>query len=375
MLSHWGPGSGHVNGHTIDRSVRAVKRLLINLVVCAAIIMTGVVFTVGVVLARRVPYAPEMRVERSVAVSIRILEGGDISDLFTLTGNLEPWKEVLLSAETSGLIEWQGVEAGDLVAAGEELLRIDRTSTELRLDRARAQYNLSLYELERIIKLHMLGINSPQEMERARADRDVTHANMRALEVDLSNCTVRASFDGVVERVYQERDEYVSVGTPLLNLIQVHKLKMVVGVADKDIPHIAAGDVVQVRVDAYKDKVYTGRVHRLAVRAEESTHTFETEIEVDNFDNELKAGMIGSAVLVRNTYPGAISVPIFSVMAEGAERYVFVEHDGHALKRPVSISFYQGNVAVIGDGLAAGDRLIVAGHRNLRDGSAVTDRE
>ena len=89
-----------------------MKRLLINLVACAAVVVTGVAVTVGVVMARRVPHAPETRVERSVAVSIRILEGGDISDLFTLTGNLEPWKEVLLSAETSGRIEWQGVEAG-----------------------------------------------------------------------------------------------------------------------------------------------------------------------------------------------------------------------------------------------------------------------
>lgn len=352
-----------------------MKPFTSNLTLCVAIVVTGTLATAAAMFVRKPPPVPASQARNVTNVTVQRIVPTTVSDFFTVTGSLEPWKEVLLSAETSGKIEWQGVDDGDHVDAGQELLKINRVSTEIRLKQARAQYELSLMELKRIEELERGGFSSPQKMDQARLDRDIAVADLQTKEIEYQSSVVAAPFAGVVDSVQKDQDEFVSVGTPLLSLIQVDKVRMVVGIADQDIPHFAVGDAVTVYVDAYKDEAFEGRIHRLAGRAQMATHTFDTEIELDNADGKLKPGMIARAVLVRNSYPDSITIPIFSIIRDQRESYVFVEEDGVAKIRPVAVGFYQGNFAQITGGLAAGDRLIVAGHRNLRDNNPVKMRE
>ena len=352
-----------------------MKRSIPNLAVCIGIILAGTATTSAVVMARRAPEKVEVESRKITNVTVQVLREKIVQDSFTVTGSLEPWKEVLLSAETSGKIECQEVEAGDRVEAGQELLKIDRASAEIRLKQARARYNLSLLELERMQQLQKGGLGTSQRMDQVQLDRDLAHADMQAREVEFRSSVVIAPFDGVVDDIYKEQEEFVSVGTPLLRLIQVHKVKMLVGIADQDILYFSVGDPVNVRVDAYKDRVFSGKIERIAGRADMSTHTFETEIELDNPERELKPGMIARATLVRTNYPNSITVPIFSIIREKNTSYVFVEEEGTAQMRSVTVGFYQGNFAQIMEGLEVGEHLIVAGHRNLRHNGLVRVRE
>ncbi|MCH7910015.1 MAG: hypothetical protein IIB38_10405 [Candidatus Hydrogenedentes bacterium] len=78
---------------------------------------------------------------------------------------------------------------------------------------------------------------------------------------------------------------------------------------------------------------------------------------------------------MRKNYPNSITVPIFSIIREQNTCYVFVEEEGTAQMRSVTVGFYQGNFAQIASGLEAGEHLIVAGHRNLRHNGLVSVRE
>lgn len=352
-----------------------MKWMISNLAACLGIVLIGAITTSAVVMARRVPEKVEVKSRKITNVTVHVLRGKVVQDSFTVTGSLEPWEDVLLSAETSGKIEWQGVEEGERVEKGQELLKINRVSTEIRLNQARARYNLSLLELERMQRLQKGGLSTSQRMDQVQLDRDLTHADMRAKEIEFKLSVLIAPFDGVVDEIHKEQEEFVGVGTPLLRLIQVHKVKMIVGIADQDILYFSVGDPVDVRVDAYKDRVFTGKIDRIAGRAEMSTHTFETEIELDNPEGELKPGMIARATLVRTDYPNSITVPIFSIIREQNTSYVFVEEEGTAQMRSVTVGFYQGNFAQIMEGLEVGEHLIVAGHRNLRHNGLVRVHE
>ena len=150
-----------------------MKRTVSNLAACLGIVLVGTVVTSAVVMARRAPEKVEVESRKITNVTVQVLREKIVRDSFTVTGSLEPWKEVLLSAETSGKIEWQGVDEGDRVERGQELLKIDRVSTEIRLNQARARYELSLLELERMQKLQQGGLSTSQRMDQVRLDRDL----------------------------------------------------------------------------------------------------------------------------------------------------------------------------------------------------------
>ncbi|PCJ65443.1 MAG: hypothetical protein COA73_02485 [Candidatus Hydrogenedentota bacterium] len=348
-----------------------MSKIVINIVVCILIVVICGAVTVGIVMIRRSPVVEQSRIEKVTNIEILKLSETTIHDSFTVTGSLDPWKDVLLSSEAKGKIEWLGAEEGDKVNVGSELLKVDRSSAEIRYKQAQIEFAMASLELERVQKLLEKGIGSTQSLDKTKVERDMAQSDLNTKKMELDYTTVVAPFSGFIDKIEKDKDEFVNVGTPLITLIQINKLKMMVGIADQDIPFFSIGDPVTIVVDAYKDQKFSGTIYRIGQRADSTTHTFQTEIELDNWTGILKPGMIARAVLIRQSYPESIAIPIFSILTDGIKKFVFIERDGKAIKTPISVLLHQGNLAVIEEGLECNDRLIVAGHRNLRDQNLV----
>jgi len=355
---------------------KSVKRIVLNLLVIGGIIVAGVaVAIVGMTLRSRPSDAGIVSEKRPVNVKVQVLEAATFEDELTLMGTVEPWEDITLSAQALGEIEWQGVEEGQFVHAGQELLRIDIGPTLVSLAQARAQYKLAARELERIDQMRDEGISSPQSRDRGLLDFEVAWTNMRALEIKLKDGVVRAKFPGIVDMLYHEEGEYVHLGTDLVRVVRVDKVKLIIGLPERDVAHFSKGDPVTVRLDAFPDETFSGSIHRIAATAEKSTHTFATEIELDNRDGNLKPGMIAEARFVRESFPDSIMISLFSLISTDTERYTFVDDDGEARRRDLEVGFLKGTKVFVRSGLQHGDRLIVVGHRDLRDGDRIDVRE
>ena len=352
-----------------------VIRIFITVVLCSATIGAGVVIAVvggSIRSASKSVQADDQRdVERAPNVQIRELEYATIEDRITLTGGLEPWETRMVSAEVGGRMEWHGVEEGDYVTEGMPLFRVDTEAIRRRLDQQQAEYRLAAQERERLEELVAAGISSRQELDRTRAEYDVRRAAVRSTELDLDKSVVKAPFDGVVDRVERKTGEFVDVGAPLARLVQVDRVKVTVGVPERDVVHFSPGDTVSVRIDAFGGETFEAGLHRIATTADPDTRTFRTELVIENPDNRLRPGMIARANMVRETHPGSILVPIFSVISLEDRRYVFVVEDGRAILRDVKAGVVQGDHVQITEGLEPGDQLIVVGQRDLRPGEPV----
>lgn len=353
-----------------------MKKIFLNILVVLVIVVGGaVVALVGMRLRSRPSDAEIIKERKPTNVAVEVLGTTTVEDVFSLMGSLEPWADVTLSAKTMGEIEWLGIEEGQFVRAGQELLRIDTSTLRVNLEQARARKKLAVQELERIEKMRADGISSPQDMDRALADHEVAVTNLRATEIQLADSVVVAKFDGLVDALHQEEGEYVSPGMPLVRLVQVDRVKLIIGIPERDVVRFAIDDLVAVTLDAFPGETFEGKIFLIATTAEKSTHTFVTEIVLDNPAGILKPGMIAQARLVRQSFPDSIMVPMFSVITTDAGRHAFVEEDGVARIRQVKIGFIHEASVHITKGLGPGDRLIVVGHRDLVDGDAVQVRE
>lgn len=348
-------------------------RVVVSVLVCAAILAVGAAAIGGALLlrAKSSEAAKVPRNEKIPNVSVQALEALMLEDRLALTGTLEPWEDVVVSAETIGQIGWQGVEEGQQVKAGDVLLRIDTRTLEAQLAQARAEHKLALQEFARCEQLTQRGAVAAQALDNVVASRDVAAANVRLLEVQLAKSVVHAPFAGIVDRLLMEKGEFVDTGTALARLVQVHKVKVCVGIPERDIRHFASDDMVRVVFDALPGQEFEGRIHRIATTADMITHTFEAQIELDNPEGHLKPGMMARTSLVRSEHPDSIVIPIFASVLLDEDRYVYVVEDGKACLRKIQVGIVQGSSVQVTSGLSKGELLVVTGQYDARDGEPV----
>ena len=90
-----------------------------------------------------------------------------------------------------------------------------------------------------------------------------------------------------------------------------------------------------------------------------------------NPDGHILPGMFARVELVKRVFEGALAIPLYAVITQGEERFVYVDKDGRAEKRQVDLGVLAGWQVQVKAGLEAGERVIVVGHRMLDDGQAV----
>jgi membrane fusion protein (multidrug efflux system) len=348
-----------------------MRRTLTSVAVSAAVVLIGVFVMLGAMRSSQGSPEPAVADAKLTNVRVQVLAPTVLEDSLSLTGSVVAWEEVMLSAEISGRIESQGVEDGDRVEAGQTLIQIDTESLKARHEQAQAQLKLAEQELGRVDSLSRNGVSSPQELDRVQANRDVAASDLKVSEIALAKSIVQSPIPGIADTTFHEVGEFVDVGAPLVRVVQVDRVKVVVGIPEKELPLFHVGDAVDVIVDALPAQSFTGVVYRIATTAEASTRTFATEIEVANSEVVLRPGMIARVKLVRARYPDAIAIPIYTVISLDDRRIVFVEVEGKAVARPIEVGFYQDNMVHVTGGLQAGDRVIVVGQRDLRDGQAI----
>jgi membrane fusion protein (multidrug efflux system) len=351
-----------------------MRRTLINLAVCLAILAGGAV----IVALASTPgddsgseTVEATAAEEASNIEILVLESQTVEDLLLLTGRLEPWEDITVAAEATGPIEMQGVEEEQRVAAGDVLFKVDTQSVQARVDEARARFQLAEQELQRARDLRDRGVSSPQALDQALAERNMARAALTSADVALDKSVVTAPFDGVVTDLFREQGEFVDVGTDLCRLMRTDEMRVLVPIPERDIGNFGLGSEVSVTIDAIPGKELTGTIFKLDTAADQVTRTFTAEVKFENPDDALKPGMTVRAALVRDTYENAVTVPLFAVIALENQRFVFVEEDGTAVFRPIEVGRIHGDRVHVTEGLSPGEHLIIKGQRELRDGAAV----
>ena len=193
----------------------------------------------------------------------------------------------------------------------------------------------------------------------------------RAAE-DVANATLRAPIRGTV----LSRD--VEIGSPvssILNLGANATLVMTLGDIDQvfvrgkvdeaDIGHVRLGQPARIRVEAFKDKVFDGKVTQISPMGVEKDNVtnFEVRVSIDNPGKALKANMTANAEIILEEHPNALIVPEAAVTYD-AQKNAFVEIAAPDAKNgrkkvAVKIGVSNGTKIQILDGLKQGDKVVL----------------
>jgi len=312
--------------------------------------------------------------EKVVSVTTEQVILRDLTEIFTLPANLEAWEDLTLAAELAGAIYKVNFKEGDQVKAGQVLLEIDPDTTRSLLMKDKNDVTLVEHKLHRYQLLIADGLVSQQELDDLKNRLAAVKSTLKTTKLQLAKSFPQAPVGGIIDRIYVDRGEYVDPGKPLLQLVQIDKLKVIADVPEKDVQFLHVGDQVEIvpaSINVVPADPIFGVIDHIALTANATTRTYRTKIIIDNCSAKLRPGMIVRAQFVRQHLQQVISVPLFAVIDGGGEKYVYLNDHGQAKKTNVVTGSSIGQRIVIKEGLKQNQELIIAGQQLLVDGSRV----
>jgi membrane fusion protein (multidrug efflux system) len=319
----------------------------------------------------KVTAQPQASQTPQVKVSVLEVQPTSMKDVLLLPGETQAWEDVRVSSDMDGVVEWIGPKEGQPVRKGELLARIDVAARKAALDRAQASFKLADELLKRRESLFERRIISKEELDRASTERALAETNLRQAQVEYERGFLKAPISGIVNHLYVDAGEYVGRGAPVLDLVNVEKIKIQLNVPEMDVRFLKPGQDAMVSIDALPGKKLWGKVDFVAYKADPATKTFQVQVLVENSAREIRPGMIARVALIRREVPDALAVPLFAILNKGGERVLFVEKDGVAMARTISVGIIEGERVQITSGLNAGERVIVAGQAEVEEGMQV----
>jgi RND family efflux transporter MFP subunit len=317
-----------------------------------------------------VPSAPPPAAPQGVQVTQAGLR--PIERTVVVVGTLAARETVTVSAQVAGQIERSDVDLGDVVVSGQELALIDTTAYEAivrqgaaNLARATAAGASAEQDLQRVQSLQKAGIASTSDLDTAVAEAEQRRADVKAAEaalaiaeLNLERSRVRAPFAGAVAQRLASAGDYVSVGAPIIRLVQTNPLRLRLEVPERDAPAVQVGQLVRLTVEG-ETNVHSGRLVRLAPAIRESDRMMVVEADVPNPGN-LRAGSFARARIVVKPADPALVIPLEALLNFAGIEKVITVQDSKALERVVTTGQRGDDWVEIVAGLSPGDGVVMA---------------
>jgi len=317
----------------------------------------------------------ELISKKNATVAVRVATvKNEVPNLdYTTNGTFAPSQELSFPAENSGRVVKVLVDEGDRVRVGQVLAVIKGDQLNIQLQNTKAAYENAKADSQRYENAFKTGGVTKQQLDQAKLSLTNAKAQYDAARINVGDASIKSSINGIVNMRNIEPGSVVAPGTVLFELVNVSTLKLKVNVDEQHVAGLKVGNTIKVKASVYPDKEFSGKITFIAPKADGSLN-FPVEIEVtNNPDNELKAGMYGTATFGSNASQKAAikTIPRTAFVGGVAGNQVFVVKDSTArMVKIVSGRIFGDQVEVL-DGLNEGEAVVTSGQINLTDGTKV----
>ncbi len=360
-----------------------------------------------------------------IAVRVATVESRSTGRTVAVTGSIEPDETVALSAEVPGRVVAVNYDFGQSVRKGDIIAELDKQEYSLQRDRARAALGQALarigldseqadskpestplirqaraqmeearFKYENAAKLIKTGDISEErhiELEkqfRAKEaayqatsdDLRVALANIAALRAEvklaekrLQDATIRAPFDGAIERRMVAPGQYVTPNTPIVNLVKASPLRLRVEIPESAASFIKVGTPVTFTTAAAPGIEFRTAIRQLNPSLESRSRSLKAEARLANPDPRLRPGMFVTVQLALPQAAQVVVVPHEALYQIAGLTKVFTIRDGRAVEHRVTPGAeMNGMVALETDRIRPGDRVAISKVAALTDGAPVS---
>ena len=292
-------------------------------------------------------------------------------------GTLTAREGIDVSNEVEGIIEKIHIESGQQVKQGDLLVSLNDDVEQADLISFKAQEKLARTLFKRNEDMWKKKSISETEFDNAYSNLQVAQANVSQTRARIAKKSIRAPFDGVLGIRHVSTGQYVSPGTMLVSLQDYSILYSDFAVPEKQVPDLTQGLEVHLRVSAYDDRVFVGKVQAVDAKVDEATRNISVRAELANEDGLLRPGMYADIALMLDQSAERIVVPATSIVYSSFGDALFIvekNDEGNMIARRVQITIgeQRGDLIAITSGLSGGEQVVQAGVSKLANNSPVS---
>jgi membrane fusion protein, multidrug efflux system len=309
--------------------------------------------------------------DTSVPVEVQPLKRAPMVAVYSGTAPIEAHDEAEVVAKVGGEVRQIFVEEGDAVASGQVLARLD--GDRLRLQLAQTDANLRKLERDynRQLELSQKGLVAKGTAENAKFDLDALRAAYDSAKLELSYTEIRAPIAGVISVRHIKLGNTIKPNDPTFRVTNLDPLVAYVHVPEKEFRKLAAGQSVDVVVDALGGEHFPAKISRISPTVDPQTGTFRAEIEVPDATRRLKPGMFARVNVVYERRDAALQLPRSAILDADGDQSVFIVVSGKAQQRRIETGLVNNGWVEVVKGLKGDERVVVVGQAGLKSGTAV----
>ena len=310
-------------------------------------------------------------------------------DARTYVGTLRPWVEASVGPQyISVYVDTVLVRPGVTVRRGDVLATLDcrnasaasqAVAAEARAMDARQQ--AVSHESERLQTLLDGGFVSPNEAEiksaqssSEQAQVSSQRAKLSAMALQVSDCVLRAPFDGEVATRTIDPGAFVRPGTPIVSVVDRDTIRMTFDAPESDFDLLGPGTVASVHVVA-TGKVISAPISRRSPAADPETRTVHVEIDLADATRQIPVNTTGQVRIEVGPPIRALEIPLASGSITGTKAAVFVVDGGVAHQTRLKILGEVGSDLYVEPSIKAGTFVVTEGWATLAEGDRVATRE
>ncbi len=358
---------------------------------------------------------PRPAIVRTIAASMGATTGSSgPRTLLNASGYVTPRREATVSSKVTGKVIEVLIEEGMKVEAGQVLARIDSLNVEAALRLAEAQLQAARSSLNettvrveeaerqfrRVTSLAERQIASQSDLDRTEADAKSFRARLEKQMADITvaerevgvwrqqveDTVIRAPFGGVVTIKNAQPGEMISpmsagggfTRTGICTIVDMTSLEVEVDVNESFINRVSAGQPVEATLDSYPDWKIPSKVIAIIPTADRQKATVKVRVGFEKLDPRIlpqmgvKVAFHASAESV-SPESANVTVPQVALRQDSGRDIVWVARNGRVERRAVTVGRTIGEETTLTAGLVSGERVVVRGGENLREGGKIRE--
>lgn len=354
------------------------------------------------------------------------VERNDLDNTLRIAGEFKPFQEVDVHAKVAGYIRKIYVDVGDRVKQGQTIaiLEVPELTAQLAgadaaVHRAEEEIHKAQSDVQRARSAHSAshsaysrlkqaadsraGLVAQQELDDSQAKDLEAEAQVASTEAELSAARqqfemaqanqrqfaalsgysrIVAPFAGVITQRYADNGALIQAGTasntqamPVVRLAETDKLRLVLPIPESAASEIHTGDSVKVHVGAISQDI-KGKVSRFADSLDRQTRTMETEIDCENHDGHLIAGMYAETSVSLRQRKGVLTVPLEAVARNGEDATVLAVNGRNEIEeRHIKLGLEDNSRVEVLSGLKENEQVVIGNRTEFRKGQKITPKE
>lgn len=310
-------------------------------------------------------------VAMSTLVSVLPIELRRFTTEIELQANLEGDDLVNASSEVGGRLLDFNLKEGQSVSRGQVIGRIDMETVNKQIAEVETSLDLAQTTYERQAKLWEQNIGSEMQYLQSKNNVERLEKSLETIRFQLSKATIYSPTSGVVDRKIANSGEVIAPGQPIVQLLNLSRIKVVSDVPENYLGKVKRGQYVTVKIPALELEK-KGRISLIGRSIDAANRTFKIEIDLANQNKILKPNLLASVSFIDIDKKEAIAIPTSLVQQEAnGDNYVYLakEENGQLISKKIKVEVGESSneEILVTEGLQAGDLLVNEGARIIKE--------